>query len=661
MTLAEFRVLSTTLVKWLAAVSSLIFTFSRFLPTGRGRGYSIVDDPWIEMLHTAFAERLQFGRDIVSTFGPWGFLYCGYHPATYLVSVVVWAVLAAVFWWAAWRVVTHYFENPLVCWLWMMAVIALASISPFSNTDVRLTVWPLLLLLLHFSVEERPFTWTQAIVVISLALLSLIKNSIFTIAVVTVLVIAADNVFRQRRFPWTVLAFAGGIFFFWVLAGQQLTGFGLFLRGASEIVNGYTEAMMFWQPTDEADVLRFWGVATTVCALVGYVVCKQHRLFGLLPLLGFAFIVFAAFKHGYVRHDGHEVIATNLLLLAALLWLPAAWCIVWQRSKWLTPAVVLPLIFATPLASLSLKRYARVELSSVLGQQLTAQNLFAPANFFLGFLEDRRDSFRAYNAYAAGLRARTFPDLDIHGTADVYPINQTIALPPGLTCRPRPIFQSYSAYTPKLAEMNAAHLRSDRAADHIFFDVWTIDGRFAPQDDSLSWPELLTRYDIKGMAGSYILMEKSATPRRYQLSPISETVARFDEPIAVPSMMAGPIWVTIDVRRSLYGNIVAMFYRPPRVWLTVVTRSERMEGMYSGRLLPAEARAGFLLSPVVENRESFFALASTNWQHELANREVASARITADDGKEIASHYQSPPVRVRFYRLDFQRQEPRNR
>ena len=200
--------------------------------------------------------------------------------------------------------------------------------------------------------------------------------------------------------------------------------------------------------------------------------------------------------------------------------------------------------------------------------------------------------------------------------------------------------------------MNATHLRSGRAADHILFDLWTIDGRFAPQDDSLSWPELLTRYDIKGMAGSYILMEKSATPRQYQLTPIGETVASFDEAIAIPSMMGGPVWVRIDIRRSLWGNIVAMLYRPPRVWLTVVARG----GMYSGRLLPAEARAGFLLSPVVENRQSFFALASTNWQHELADLEVTSASITTDGGRGVTSQYKSP-VRVRFYRLDFQRQD----
>jgi hypothetical protein len=134
----------------------------------------------------------------------------------------VWAVLAAVFWWAAWRVVTHFFKNPVVAWLWMISFIGLAGISPFLNI-VRLTAWPLLLLLLHFSVEERPFTWTEAMLVVSLALLSLIKHSIFTIAVVTVLIIATDNVLRQRRFPWIVLVFAGGIFSFWVLAGQQLS------------------------------------------------------------------------------------------------------------------------------------------------------------------------------------------------------------------------------------------------------------------------------------------------------------------------------------------------------------------------------------------------------------------------------------------------------
>src|SRR5207244_11081366 len=113
--------------------TSFVFSSSRFLPSGRPGGYNVVDDSWIQMLHMAFAERLQFGRDIVFTFGPWGFLCGGSHPATYSISVVVWAILAVVFWWAAWRAVTHFFKNPVVLWLWMMKFIGLARKSPLLN------------------------------------------------------------------------------------------------------------------------------------------------------------------------------------------------------------------------------------------------------------------------------------------------------------------------------------------------------------------------------------------------------------------------------------------------------------------------------------------------------------------------------------------------
>ena len=147
-------------------------------------------------------------------------------------------------------------------------------------------------------------------------------------------------------------------------------------------------------------------------------------------------------------------------------------------------------------------------------------------------------------------------------------------------------------------------------------------------------------------------MNKSVAPRKYQFLPIGHTVANFDESIPVPSMRDGPIWMAIDIPPSFYGKIVAMLYRPPHLSLTVYTRNGRF---YSGRLLSMEARAGFLVSPVINNRQSFFALASTNWLDELADLEVTSARITADGEKALASHYQSPPVQVHFFRLDFQR------
>src|SRR5262249_54445990 len=50
---------------------------------------------------------------------------------------------------------------------------------------------------------------------------------------------------------------------------------------------------------------------------------------------------------------------------------------------------------------------------------------------------------------------------------DVLGYEQTIALYNGLTYRPRPVFQSYCAYTSHLARLNDAFYRSSRAPDYV--------------------------------------------------------------------------------------------------------------------------------------------------------------------------------------------------
>src|SRR5262245_21139988 len=48
----------------------------------------LLDTSWVLALHHAFASSLAFGRDVVFTFGPWGFLFGSmYHPATHGVAV----------------------------------------------------------------------------------------------------------------------------------------------------------------------------------------------------------------------------------------------------------------------------------------------------------------------------------------------------------------------------------------------------------------------------------------------------------------------------------------------------------------------------------------------------------------------------------------------
>src|ERR1017187_2346701 len=68
------------LALWLAGASTLAYVCSRFVPCAPPSYHDAIEDTYIQFLHTAFAQHLQFGRDVVYPFGPWGLLYGGYNP-----------------------------------------------------------------------------------------------------------------------------------------------------------------------------------------------------------------------------------------------------------------------------------------------------------------------------------------------------------------------------------------------------------------------------------------------------------------------------------------------------------------------------------------------------------------------------------------------------
>ena len=118
--------------KWIrcfAAAATLFAVLSRFLPSPTPLHFVMPEESWVRALHWAFQQRAQFGSEIVFTYGPWGFLSCGYDPATYGVSVAAWSALALVFWWAGWRTARTLFRNEFTGALWLIALAAVAGFT----------------------------------------------------------------------------------------------------------------------------------------------------------------------------------------------------------------------------------------------------------------------------------------------------------------------------------------------------------------------------------------------------------------------------------------------------------------------------------------------------------------------------------------------------
>ena len=643
--------------KWLLPSSAFIYVFSMFLPWVSGpRGGP--DNSWGLTLHWAFERHLQFGRDIVFTFGPWGVLYGNYYPSTFPICAAMWTMLAFIFWWAGWRLACHCSANRLGAWLCFLVFAGTAGLRIEQSVDVRMVAWCLLLLFLHFFVEDVSISARQVLLVISLGLLGLVKATGFTEAAMVVTVIAADDIFRRRSIPWVLFLFAASTLFFWIVAGQRLDSIWPFVHYSQLLAGGYTEAMMWATPGEIIRIGGFLASAAALIALTGYVAWGKRGFYGMFPVIGLCAILFLIFKHSYVRYDlTHGVASAMQLLFAAAACLAVVWPVL-REKKWRGWAICVVagagILFFCSFAYSRCYRdngLAEEGLLTDLARTLKVKNVLWPAKWF----RDPEFLQKAYEDNLAQVRS-AFPVPPMEGSVDVYPWNAAALFAHHLQYAPRPVLQSYSAYTPELAELNAAHLRSDDAPRNILFNIAPIDNNFPALEDGRSWPELLSRYDEKGSAGKFVFLKRSSRPRQYRLTPVTNMPVRLGESVAIAAH-DGPIWAEMDINKTPWGSIVSTLFRPPALELKVCLRNGRQTCYH---LVPGMARGGFLLSPLIENDASFVSLASADGWRQLADLHVINFTIFADTSSGSTACYQSP-MRLRLSRLDVQDGIPANR
>jgi hypothetical protein len=200
--------------------------------------------------------------------------------------------------------------------------------------------------------------------------------------------------------------------------------------------------------------------------------------------------------------------------------------------------------------------------------------------------------------------------------------------------------------------MNAAFLRSSNAPETLFFGINPIDGRYPALEDGKSWLELLTRYEVRGISESNaapLVLTRSTAAREYHLEPLTNVTAQFGEKVTVPNAGGHPVWVEMDIKKSLAGKIVSALYKPS-VLLLNVSLGGGGESTY--RIIPGMARSGFLLSPFIGDNVSFGRLASRDLQRQLAGFYVATMSVSVDAWSGSSSDYRAP-IQIRFYKLTF--------
>ena len=550
-----------------------------------------VDSAWIMTLHHAFAEGWRFGRDIVWHYGPLGFIYAkNYHPETYGWMLFLHAVFTLCFFAGMASLWKRAPANPAVPIGAALLICATDNVIFFSFG---------LMLLLHAAWDARglrsPVFW---ILLAACALASWVKFTYLVTGALAVIGVEALRVADGKRPGLAALAFAVLLLGFWMLAGQHLFDLGAYLTGAWELSRGFDAmAGLYRSP--------LYPIFFAAAGLAWIASASQAREKGKIILfLALAAQLVLVAKAGFIHDNEHHVVQALawLFLLAfmtkELFWARAAW---WQHT-----AIAL---FAAAGAAL-----------------IVSDNLPGGKGFLDGF------SLPPAAAISAGAAQRKTPEeiyearqkqmrkeyaLPVSSRADIYNSYADILLAhrPDLY-HPRPIFQSYHAYSAKLARMNRDYLGSGSAPDQVFFSLDTMMNRYPSLDDGLSWPLLLTRYDIASVANGYLSLQKTASPRAAAFTPLGRVEGKLNQEIELPDAQGKLLWAKLHVRETWQDKLMGLLlYRPPLNMHFTLSSGYGRES----RITPESMEEGFLLSPLVDNT-LHFAMLATGAQKELAQK-----------------------------------------
>jgi hypothetical protein len=612
------------------------------------------DDSWLAVMHHAWIQSWQHGKDIIWTGGPYSFAWSRmYHPETYLVVVVLqlfFVVLLVLLLWRLLRLARlKAVPSALIVWIGFELCQATSDAQGFAVITMTL---------LLSSLRPEPRDIADEVLghtsVVGLCLLSLMKHSFLIACVPVVMIIAAQSMIRRRRFPWEIVTYSCGLLIFWSLAGQRMTGIPSYLATVFEISRGYTEAM-HRGTGGHVELLLY--LASAAIAWAWLAVRLRHVRGGLvLGGTGVGFLLWFLLKAGFVREGGRDYNSMIVVLVVLAVGVVFAKRIGSATGRGSSRTTITLL-----LASIAFAGFTALYLNPVAYRGLAHRVLEIPPRVTrpVGAMLHPVRMREQFERGLAGIR-RAFPLPPLSGTVDLYPHLQTVLLAHDLDYRPRPIIQSYSAYTPELAMTNRRHLERADAPDHIVWTARPVDGRCPSLEDGPSWPTLLTRYRVASeLRPGWLLLVKERIPRDYSLTPIGEVAGTFEREIEVPSLPDGSaVWAEIDVRPTLAGRLLDTLYKPP-VLILEATVSSEIDGpqVFHSRFVPGMGRAGFVLSPMLRSAGEFAFFLRSDADSFWADNRVRTARLRVGDGWGSGWAYDSR-VRLRFYRLSYPKQLP---
>lgn len=594
-------------IPWVVAA---VYFFVVYLPLP-GPIYTGLDPSWQYAISYASSKGLVYGKDIIFTYGPLGYLISGAVIDSNFWTITLFRcfIHLALFVILATELIKFYRRER---WIDFSVLIFAAFVFFVFDADADYTILFIYLIILNY---EDFLKKKYQLVLYSLfmgVVAGFCLTTKFSLGICTMgagILYYGGNIAgnsKQREniikylyqlFPFVIAVLCTASIILDRLSNENASLFD-YLKNSLEISSGYSSAM--------SSTASSWEV---VCALLQVILVlallittakNKHHLIGYN--LSLAFVLWITFKHGFIRQDMHVLFFVRFIPLLVYLCLRNE---VRLQEKWFFGRLVL-LLMLVPL-------FIYLFIPSPFGQRLpnyTAgiRHMTSFTNFYtklkyclnLSKYKDIILKSSQENLSAMKLPSDVIKALQ-NKPIDVVPWEISLIPANNLTWQPRPVFQSYSAYTGSLDKINSESLIYNKP-DNIIYHFSSIDKRHPFFDEPETFFNMFCNYHISSQFPDFISTEKLnqmiiLERRKYPISSEAKKVntfsMRWNEYIIVENRDKELVRAKIKIKYSIIGKIYKTLFRNPPVSINL-TYVDGQERYY--RIIPENANNGVIIS-----------------------------------------------------------------
>lgn len=407
---------------------------------------------------------------------------------------------------------------------------------------------------------------------------------------------------HDRRRGVRIAVLGAGLFLgSWLLLGQSLANFPRYVQTSLWIAGGYNEAMSVEGPAPELKLALLAMLAVAILIVIGWR-AQQHKRTVLMSTALTAGALYLAFKAGFTRHMGNSMIFFACAPVFGSWWLSTRNGLVAARLQPLCGVFLLVIGALGYTSSITMPGQMRHFFEQLTD---TWSAKWDSLRALPGLRETRERGRQGIARFFDLPRIRSIVGNE---RVDVLHSAAAIALINDFQYAPRPVFQSYAAYTPELLELNRAYFAGPQAPRFVLLRHETIDDRLPPLDDAPALLEILQRYEARIGEKGYMLLEKKAgEPMPVERMPLDSRDVQLGEWIDATRWQGAALWMRVRWEPTLAGRARTLLLRGVPMRMEYELEDGRT---IDQRLCRASAQAGFLLRPFVEDQDGWSRLLS---------------------------------------------------